>query len=188
MPHAERDTMGEPTINGAQPHSQFISHLTSYPFVSDSITIIKSNKYGAKSLTYADQGYERFAKPYLPYLSTPYAYVAPYVAKADTLGDQGLSKVDERFPIVKEDTEKIKSTIIDTAYFPLRLADDARQHLFDTYGAEYKKCGGDGYVASGKAVITTGLVISQESLAWLSNTLAAKKEQAKETVNEKINH
>lgn len=188
MPHAERDTMGEPMVNGEKPHSQFISHLTSYPLVSDSITTFKNNKYGASSLKYADQSYERLAKPLIPYLSTPYAYVAPYVAKADSLGDQGLSKVDERFPIVKEDTEKIKNTLVDTAYFPLRLAGEARKHVFDTYGSEYKKCGGDGYVASGKAVITTGLVISQESLGWLSAFLAEKKERTKEVVNEKAGH
>lgn len=163
-------------------------HLTSYPVVSDSITTFKNNKYGAKSLSYADQGYERFAKPFLPYFSTPYAYVAPYVAKADSLGDQGLTKVDTTFPIVKEDTEKIKGTILNTAFFPLRVAEDAKKHVVETYGAEYKKCGGDGLFASGKAVITTGLVISQESLAWLSSVLAAKKEQAKEAVNEKVNH
>ncbi|QKX57339.1 uncharacterized protein TRUGW13939_04451 [Talaromyces rugulosus] len=187
MPHAERDTMGEPTVNGEKPASQFLSHLTSYPVVSDSITTFKNNKYGAKSLTYADQGYA-FAKPYLPYLSAPYSYVAPYVAKADSLGDQGLTHVDERFPIVKEDTDKIRGTLVDTAYFPVRVAEDARQHLLDTYGAEYKKCGGAGYVASGKAVVTTSLVLSQESLGWLSTAIAAQKEQAKEVVNEKVNH
>lgn len=180
--------MGEPVVNGEEPSSHFLSHLTSYPLVSDSITTFKNNKYGATSLKYADQGYERLAKPFLPYLSTPYTYVAPYLAKADSLGDQGLAKVDERFPIVKEDTDKIKNTIVDTAYFPVRLVDDARKHVFDTYGSELKRCGGEGYVASGKAVITTGLVISQESLAWLSDYLAHKKEQTKEVVNEKINH
>lgn len=156
--------------------------------VSDSISTFKNNKYGATSLKYADQGYERFAKPFLPYLSTPYSYVSPYLAKADSLGDHGLSKVDETFPIMKEDTDKIKNTLVDTAFFPLRVADDARKHVLDTYGSEYKKCGGDGYVAGGKAVITTGLVISQESLGWLSDYLTDKKEQTKEVVNDKTNH
>lgn len=156
--------------------------------ISDSITTFKNNKYGATSLKYADQGYERLAKPFLPYLSYPYAYVAPYVAKVDSLGDQGLSKVDEKFPIVKEDTEKVKSTLVDTAFFPLRVAGDASKHVLDTYGSEYKKCGGHGYVASGKAVITTGLVISQESLGWLSDFLSDKKEQTKTTVSNKAEH
>jgi len=180
--------MGEPLVNGEKPHSEFLSHLTSYPVVSDSLTTFKNNKYGATSLKYADQGYERIAKPFLPYLSSPYVYVAPYLAKVDSLGDQGLTKLDERFPIVKEDTERIKSTLVDTVYFPVRLVDNARKHVFDTYGSEYKKCGGDGYVASGKAVITTGLVISQESLGLLSSYLADKKQQTKEVANDKINN
>lgn len=202
--------MSEPKVNGEKPTSQFLSvsdpwpatslrcscrtalilvlqHLTSYPLISDSISTFKNSKYGSQSLNYADQGYA-FAKPYLPYLSTPYSYLAPYVAKADSLGDQGLTKVDERFPIVKEDTEKIRGTIVDTAYLPVRLAEEARQHLLETYGAEYKKCGGAGYVASGKAVVTTSLVLSQESLAWLSAAIATQKEQAKEVVNEKASH
>lgn len=59
--------------------------------------------------------------------------------------------------------------------------------MFGVYGAEYKKCGGNGLVASGKAVITTGLVLSQESLAWLSGWLQTAKEDVKEKVNEKAN-
>lgn len=206
MPHAVSDTMGEPIVNGEEVHSQFlnvgislpsivsittnlfIKHLTSYPVISDSITRFKSNHYGAKSIEYADQGYNRLAKPFLPYLSTPYTYVAPYIARADSLGDQGLSKIDSRFPIIREDTQKIRGTIYNTAGYPVRFADEVKHHLFDIYGSEYKKCGGDGLVASGKAVITTSLVLSQESLAWVSAWLQSAKEEAKETVNEKTNN
>ncbi|KAL3477911.1 MAGE family-domain-containing protein [Aspergillus californicus] len=171
--------MGENTVNGERAQSQFLEHLTSYPVVSDSITFYKSNKYGAKSLEYADQGYG-IAKPYLPYLSKPYGYVAPYVTRADTLGDKGLAKVDSTFPFVKDDTSTLKSTIYDTAYLPLRVAGDVKSHVFSTYGDEYKKCGGDGYVASGKALITTGLVLSQESLSFLSSLLQQKRAQVKD--------
>jgi hypothetical protein len=188
MPHAEKDIMGEPSVNGETVHSHFLEHLTSYPFVSDSIATFKSNKYGAKSIEYADQGYTRIAKPIVPYLLKPYTYVAPYVAKADSLGDQGLSKIDSTFPIIKEDTEKLKGTLYDSAVFPLHLADDARKHVFDVYGSEYKKCGGDGVVASGKAVITTSLLLSQETLALISSFLQTKKEQVKEVVNEKTHN
>ncbi|KAL2824592.1 MAGE family-domain-containing protein [Aspergillus cavernicola] len=171
--------MGENAVNGDRAQSQFFEHLTSYPVVSDSIIVFKGNKYGAKSLEYADQGYG-IAKPYLPYLSKPYGYVAPYVARADTLGDKGLHRVEVTFPFIKEDTGTLKSTIYNSAYFPLRLAGDVKSHLFSTYGDEYKKCGGDGYVASGKAIITTGLVLSQESLVFLSSLLQQKKAQVKD--------
>ncbi|KAL1978464.1 hypothetical protein VTN31DRAFT_1323 [Thermomyces dupontii] len=190
MPHAEpksKSTMGEPIVNGEKPHYKSLSHLTSYPVISDSITTFKNNKYGAKSLQYADEGYQRFAKPFLPYLSGPYSYVAPFVEKADTLIDSGLSKVDERFPVLKKDTKSIQETIVDTASRPLRLASDVQQRVLDTYGSEYKKFGGNGLIAGTKAAISTGLVISQESLAWLSSVLGAKKEQAQGAVN-KANH
>ncbi|OJJ47584.1 hypothetical protein ASPZODRAFT_63668 [Penicilliopsis zonata CBS 506.65] len=180
MPHADKDVMGEPTVNGEKVYSHFLDHLTSYPIVLDSISTFKKNKYGAKSLEFADQGYTRIAKPIVPYLSTPYTYVAPYVAKADSLGDQGLTKIDTTFPIIREDTEKIKVTIYDSASYPLRVAGDVKAHVFDTYGSEYKKCGGDGMVATGKAVITTSLVLSQETLAMISSFLQTKKEHVKE--------
>ncbi|EAW08116.1 putative pathogenesis associated protein Cap20 [Aspergillus clavatus NRRL 1] len=187
MPHAENGTMAEPVVNGEMVHSHFLDHLTSYPVVSDSIAVFKSNKYGAKSLEYADQGYARLAKPVLPYLSKPYGYVAPYIARVDTLGDQGLTKLDTSFPIIKEDTDKLKGTIYDTAYLPVRLAGDVKTHVYDTFGSEYKKCGGDGVVASGKAVISTGLILSQESLTYINSVLQKKKAEAKEAVNDKAN-
>jgi hypothetical protein len=177
--------MGDPMTNGEPVSSQFLSHLASYPTVDKVITTFKQNPYGAKSLELADSGYSKFAKPYVPYFSKPYGYVAPYVAKADSLGDMGLSKVDETFPIVKEDTEKIKSTVFDYAGYPFKLAGDGKTYLVDTYSSEYKKCGGDGYVAAGKAVISSGLVITSESLAWFSAFFQAKKEEAKKAYEEK---
>jgi len=165
--------------NGETPSSKFVSHIASYPVVADTIDTYKKNPYGQKSIDIADSGYSKFAKPYLPYLSKPYSVVAPYVAKVDEIGDKGLSKVDETFPIVKEDTEKIKGTIFDYAYWPFKLTFEGKDYIFNTYGSEYKKCGGDGYVAGGKAVISTGLVVTSDSLAWLSSFLGAKKEQAK---------
>jgi len=187
MPHAtdNESTMGDPQVNGEFSHSQFLSHLTSYPIVSDGFSTFKKNPYGQKSIDLADTGYSKFAKPYLPYLSKPYGYVAPYVAKADSLGDKGLSKVDETFPIVKEETEKIKGTVFSFAGYPLKLAGEGKTYLFDTYSSEYKKCGGDGYVAGGKAVISTGLVITSDSLAWVSAFFSAKKEEAKKVYEEK---
>ncbi|CDM35075.1 unnamed protein product [Penicillium roqueforti FM164] len=187
MPHAEVK-MGEPVVNGEKHYSQFLDHLTSYPIISDSISYYKGNPYGAKSLEFADQGYTRLAKPVLPYFSTPYSYVAPYIARADSLGDKGLTKIDTRFPIFKEDTQKLRGSIYNSASLPVRVAGDVKHHVFDVYGSEYKKCGGDGVFASGKAVVTTSLVLSQESLAWVSTFLQSKKEETKEVVNEKYNH
>ncbi|KAJ5123330.1 hypothetical protein N7448_009427 [Penicillium atrosanguineum] len=179
--------MGEPVVNGEKVYSQFLNHLTSYPVVSDSISVFKGNPYGAKSLEFADHGYDRLAKPVLPYFATPFSYVAPYLERADSLGDKGLSSIDTRFPIIREDTQKIRGTIYNTAGYPVRVAGDVKHHVFDVYGTEYKKCGGDGLVASGKAVITTSLMLSQESLAWISTFLQKSKEEVKEVIHEKTN-
>lgn len=129
--------------------------------------------------------------PFVPYAKRPYGYVAPYVAKADSLASDGLTKVDSKFPIVKEDTQKIKSTVLDFAYLPFRMVGDGKNYIFDTYGSEYNKCGGDGYVAGGKAMITTSLVVTSDTLSWLSSFLgrqdytAKKYGQARSFANEK---
>lgn len=157
-------------------HHSF-QHLTSYPVVSDAISTFKSNPYGKKSLDLSNTGYEKLVAPFIPYAKRPYGYVAPYVAKADSLGSDALSRVDHTFPIVKEDTEKIKGTVMDYAYLPFRLVGDSKNYVLDTYSSEYKKCGGDGYVAGSKAVITTGLVVTSDTLAWLSTFLGQKKDE-----------
>ena len=157
------------------PHS--FQHLTSYPVVSDAISTFKNNPYGKKTLNLSNTGYEKLVAPFIPYAKRPYGYVAPYVAKADSLGSGALSRVDHTFPIVKEDTEKIKGTVLDYAYFPFRMAGDSKNYILDTYSGEYKKCGGNGYVAGSKAIITTGLVVTSDTLAWLSAYLGQKKEE-----------
>ena len=162
-----------------------LQHLTSYPVVHDSISAYKSNPYGKRSLDLSNTGYEKFVSPFVPYAKRPYGYVAPYVAKADSLASNGLAKVDSRFPIMKEDTEKLKSTVLDFAYFPFRIVGDSKNYVLDTYGSEYKKCGGDGYVAGGKAMITTGLVVTSDTLSWLSSFLGQKKEEGQDYAGKK---
>ena len=101
MPHATSEM-----VNGDS-QSKFISHLTSYPVVSDGVETFKSNPYGRKSLDLADSAYQRVVKPVEPHFETAYSYAKPYVGKADELGDSGLGYIDSKFPIVKEDTSAI---------------------------------------------------------------------------------
>ena len=152
--------------------------------VSDSITTFKSNPLGQKSISLADQGYSRLIAPFIPYAQGPYGYVKPYVAKADSLAEGGLTKVEHTFPIVKEDTQKIKSSVLSLALFPFRVAGSSKDYVFNTYFGEYKKCGGDGLISGGKAVITTGLVVTSDTLSVLSSFLGQKKEQTKEVVKD----
>ena len=162
-----------------------MQHLFSYPVVLDSVEAFKKNPYGKRSLDLSNTGYEKFVSPFIPYTKGPYKYAKKYVDKGDALASDGLTKIDESFPIVKEDTEKIKGTILDFAYFPFRVAGERRDYLLDTYGSEYKKCGGDGYVAGTKAVVTTGLVVTSDTLSWLSNFLGQKKNEGSDYASQK---
>lgn len=125
-------------------------------------------------------------KPAFPYLQTPASLAKPYLVKADQLGDSFLTKVDEKVPIVKSETAEIKSTIFDYATWPMVKATEGKEWIFKTYGEEYKKCGGDGIVAGGKALVTSSLVITSDVLTWLSSVVAAKEAEAKEFAQEKV--
>jgi len=174
--------MSTPMTNGERPHSKVLSHITSYPVVSDSITYYKSNPYGQKSINLASTCYSKFAAPVLPYLQGPYSYVAPYVEKADSLADDGLAKVDTKFPIVKEDTSKIKGTVIDYAFFPLRLAGHGKEYVLGTFNDQYSKTDGqDGLVKLAKATISTELKFGHDAY----NLLIAYWTKGKETAHKK---
>ena len=67
----------------------------------------------------------------------------------------------------------------------MKKASEGTKWIKSTYSEEYKKCGGDGVVAGGKAAITSSLILSSDMLGWLSSLLVAKKEQGKDAVKEK---
>ncbi|KAJ9649102.1 hypothetical protein H2201_007257 [Coniosporium apollinis] len=178
--------MGDsPMTNGEKPSSQFLSHLTSLPLVSDSIETYKSNPYGQKTLNLAHSTYDRFGAPFVPYLKGPYSWVAPYVQKADSLADSGLTKAEQTFPIVKEDTEKVKGTILDYALFPVHVGMKGKDYIFSTYDDQYKKTGGDGLVTSVKAAISTEMKVAIDAYSFIMSYLGKGKETAQKKAQEK---
>jgi len=184
MPHAEES----PVVNGEQPHSLFLEHLTSYPLVVDSISAYKSNHYGAVTISYADSGYVRIVKPLLPYAQQPYGLVAPYVipyaSRADAFAAHGLDRVDAAFPIITKDTATVKDTAMSYVLLPVRKADETKSYVLGTWGQEFKRCGGEGVVAASKAAVTTGLIVSADVLSAVQEFLAAKRTQGEAAVKE----
>jgi len=174
-----------PQVNGDAPSSAFLSHLTSYPLINDSISTFKSNPYGQKSLSFTSGTYEKFGKPILPYLSKPYQYVSPYVAKADSLGDSTLSTLDNKFPVVKKPTDELYSDGKAVAFWPLKKGSEGKEYVLDTYGKEVEKTKKEGIVGYGKAVVSTSFILGSDALAWLGDFLGKKKTEAKEVANEK---
>ena len=163
-------------------------HLTSYPMVNDSIKTFQSNPYGAKSIDLTNAAYNKVVKPTFPYLKTPVSYASPYVAKADEVAANLLGMVDEKVPIVKKETAEVKDTVVSYALWPLVQANQTKDYALGTWSSEYKKCGGDGVVAGGKAMITSSLVITSDVLTWVSNFLSAKKAKAKQVAQEQTNN
>ncbi|KAI6091058.1 hypothetical protein F4821DRAFT_210946 [Hypoxylon rubiginosum] len=171
-------------VNGeVHPSSATLSHITGYPVISDSIAYIKGNPYGQKSIELGDSAYKTFAKPVIPYFAKPYQYVQPYVKKADLIGDDTLSKIDQHVPVLKKPTGELWNEGVNIVFFPVRKGFETKDHVFDIYSSEYKKVGGDGLVTSGKAFVSTGLVVTSEALAWIGDFLRAGKVRAKETGN-----
>jgi len=126
--------------------------------------------------------------PTLPYLQKPYSLVEPYVTKADEIGDSVLNMVDNKVPVVKTETKDIKDTAVGYAYYPYDKYSESKKYVFDTYGNEYKKCGGDGVLAGGKAVITSSLVVASDVLTMVSKFISQKKEEAKQVSKEKTSN
>jgi hypothetical protein len=178
--------MGEPLTNGEKPHSLFISHLTSYPLVSDSLSAYLDNPYGAKSVNLFNEAYKKIFTPVEPYLKTPYSYVAPYVQKADSLGDKGLSEVDSRFPIVKEDTSSLKEKVKSLPFVPYNTIISTKDYVFKTFEEESKKNEGKGVVPFARTVIGTEIKIAADTLGFLAAFLVQKKDEGKKFADAKI--
>ncbi|CAM1503959.1 Fc.00g015500.m01.CDS01 [Cosmosporella sp. VM-42] len=178
-----------PQVNGdtSSSSSAFLQHLLNYPVIGDSVHTFKSNEYGQRSIQLGDSAYKTFAAPVIPWFSKPIEYVSPYVQKADQLADKGLERIDERFPVVKKPTGELYNDTKGLILFPLNKGLEGKDHVFKVYSSEYKKNEQAGLVAYGKAAVVTALVVSNETLSWLSSYFTAKKAEASDKINEKVN-
>lgn len=172
-------------IRIANPQSK---HLLDYPVISDGIHHLKSHELGQRSIKLGDSAYQTFAAPIIPWFSKPYEYVSPYVTKADSFGDKTLDRIDERFPVVKKPTNEIYADTKGLVLLPYNKGLEGRDHVLDLYSAEVKKNGEqNGLLGYGKAALLTAFVVSNETLSWVSSFWTAKKAQASEAINEKVN-
>ncbi|CAK7271212.1 hypothetical protein SEPCBS119000_004485 [Sporothrix epigloea] len=177
--------MASPQIDGVSLQSAFLEHLLQYPLVSDGVSTVKVNKYGQQTIALSSSAYETLAKPVLPYLTKPYAYVSPYVKKADSLGDRTLDTIDQRFPVVRKPTAEVYQDTKDLVFYPVRKGIEGRDHVFSVYSGERKQYPGEGVVPLGKALAGTAYAVTGETLAWVRTYLATAKKQAATTINEK---
>ncbi|KAK5119237.1 hypothetical protein LTR85_007851 [Meristemomyces frigidus] len=169
--------MSSSVTNGDSPSSKFISHVTSYPVVNDSIETFKQHPVGKQSLDIADRAYQTFGKPVEPYAQNAFSYVKPYAQKADEIADSGLGKVDSRFPIVKEETNTVIDTAKSYAFWPYN-------YLSSTWQDEYTKTAkhndrGPGLTTSVIALMSTELKIASDFFHVVADILGPKYEESK---------
>ncbi|KAF4976698.1 hypothetical protein FZEAL_6678 [Fusarium zealandicum] len=181
--------MSSHQVNGdvSAQYSAFFQHLLNYPFISDGVHTFKSNELGQRSIKLSDAAYQTFAAPVMPWFQKPYQYVSPYVQKVDSIGDKTLDRLDERFPVVKKPTEELYNDTKGLILLPIQKGLEGKDHVFQVYSSQVKKNEQAGLVAHGKAAVTTVLVVSNETLSWLSSFLHQKKDEASVAINEKIN-
>ncbi|KAL5613005.1 hypothetical protein FOVSG1_002068 [Fusarium oxysporum f. sp. vasinfectum] len=133
-------------------------HLLNYPVINDGIHAFKSNEYGRRS-----------------------------IKLGDAACGNALDRINKRFPVVKKPTEELYRDTRALILLPYHKGLEGKDHVFQVYSSEAKKNEQAGLVAHGKAAATTVLVVSNETLFWISCFLHQKKAGTINTVNEKIN-
>lgn len=172
------------------PFTKVLSHLKSFPLISDSLSTITSHPLGQRSLSLTATLSHRFLGPIAPYLLKVNEIASPYVSKADDLADSGLDKVEEKFPILKEPTENVRHRVEERVGGVREKVEigrgmmyEGREYVLSVYQKELEKEGSKGYLPIAKAGITTTFTITADSIHWLVDQLTAKKAAAEAKVN-----
>ena len=113
--------------------------------------------------------------------------MSPYVKKADSIGDSTLSTIDSKFPVVRKPTSELYTDGKSIVFFPLKKGSEGKDYVLQTYTTEVQNVGGDGIFTYGKAAIGTTLRVGGDVYKWAAGFLGAKKVEAKEVANEKVN-
>jgi len=169
--------MSHKQVNGEKPSSATLAHLASYPLLADLTTTIQSSPYTAKPLAITTNLTHTLATTFTPLLSTPLAYLHPYIARADSLCDTTLSSLDTNFPIVTRPTGEIYGEGKRVVYLPVIKGVQGKDWLTGTWKGELSKCGDKGVVAWGKAALATGWIVGGETLGYVKALVAEKKEE-----------
>jgi hypothetical protein len=114
-----------------------------------------------------------------PALRVPVEYLKPYAQRADEIGDKTLTRIDERFPAVKKPTDELVTDLREGVlqYPAAQTLEDLRRRLFELYGEEYKKAGGEGLPSMARGAVNTSLIIGNETLAHVLAFLSQKRQE-----------
>lgn len=141
--------------NGDSPHSDTLRHLLTLPAVQDGVRAFSANPLGKISIQLTNSAYQFVGAPVLSLFNKPLSYVTPYAQRVDEFGVQTLSKVEEKYPIVKKPSPELLKGAREAAYAPVK-------HVTEVYNGAYVKTAGGHTIASGKAAAKTAVVVSVE--------------------------
>lgn len=170
-------------VNGETPTFATLRHLLTFPAVQDSVRYFQATPVGKMSIQLSSAAYQKVGAPLLSLFDKPYSYVVPYVERADEYGDQTLSKVEEKYPIVKKSSPELIDKAKQAVMAPVK-------HVEDIYGAMYEQTPAGPTVAV-RAAIKTAAVVTGKGLLFgvqkVNETLSATME-AVETVIKNSSH
>ncbi|KAK5114551.1 hypothetical protein LTR62_002486 [Meristemomyces frigidus] len=112
--------MSSQQTTGDMMPSKTMDHVASYPIVNDTIEAAKSHPIGQKSMEIANGAYQRFIEPVEPYMRKPASMAKPYLHKVDEFAVSGLQQLDQRAPLLQEDSQTVIDTGRDYITFPIR--------------------------------------------------------------------
>jgi hypothetical protein len=141
--------------------------------VHDTVETLKATQIGATTLNLASNSYNSVIAPFHPYLQRPYSVARPYLARADELGDSGLSKLESYVPVVKEDTSVLKGY----AFAPYNYVTGTWQEQYSRTTHQ------NGLVKVGLAAVSTELKMVQDAcqvfLDYWNSSKSGQKVNAK---------
>ncbi|KAL2265235.1 hypothetical protein VTJ83DRAFT_6335 [Remersonia thermophila] len=165
-------------VNGDSPHSSTLRHLLTIPAVQDGVRAFNDSPVGRVTTQLSTSAYKLVPGPLLSLIEKPIAYVTPYVTpyahRVDQFGDQTLTRVVERYPVVKKPSPELLADAREAVYKPVRHVTEVYQSVYERESngngaatAGEKAATGPAAkahaaVVTGKAAVTTATIVSVE--------------------------
>jgi hypothetical protein len=163
------------------PFSKSLNHLASYPVVSDTLSYAQSFAVIQQAWN-ATQKATGLLQPFTPLLEKANHIAAPVVTKVDDFADSKLGQLDEKIPFVKKPTQELADFLAQQKDFATGLAQKEREYVLSVFADELEKAAGEnkaGYIPTAKAGVNTGIVISQELIAWIAELVQKRRAEKK---------
>jgi hypothetical protein len=146
--------------NGDSPRSTTLRHLLTLPAVQDGVRAFSANPVGKISIQLTNSAYDLVGAPILNLFNKPLAYVIPYAQRADEIGVEVLSRVEEKYPVVKKPSSELLNGAKEVAAVPVK-------HVTEVYNGAYKRSGSNHSIASVKAATETAAIVTIQSYLFL---------------------